>query len=111
MPVKFGQTSIRFWFFLSYLITTVNTYLQPFSCKIYRSKVYPKCLPTFASIFAKYVAKGTEKESHLLAMLICGHGLDIVKKFSASQIIKQDAILPKNPSKKEALEKLKVRKK
>ena len=44
-------------------------------------------------------------------MLICGHGLDIVKKFSASQIIKQDAILPKNPSKKEALEKLKVRKK
>ena len=23
MPVKFGQTSIRFWFFLSYLITTV----------------------------------------------------------------------------------------
>ena len=24
MPVKFGQTSIRFWFFLSYLITTVT---------------------------------------------------------------------------------------
>ena len=23
MPVKFGQASIRFWFFLSYLITTV----------------------------------------------------------------------------------------
>ena len=26
MPVKFGQTSIRFWFFLSYLITTVNLF-------------------------------------------------------------------------------------
>ena len=25
MPVKFGQTGIRFWFFLSYLITTVFT--------------------------------------------------------------------------------------
>ena len=24
MPVKFGQTSIRFWFFLSYQITTVS---------------------------------------------------------------------------------------
>ena len=24
MPVKFEQTSIRFWFFLSYLITTVK---------------------------------------------------------------------------------------
>ena len=24
MPVKFGQTSIKFWFFLSYLITTVQ---------------------------------------------------------------------------------------
>jgi hypothetical protein len=24
MPVKFGQTSIRFWFFLSYVITTVK---------------------------------------------------------------------------------------
>ena len=96
-----------------YLVFTMLIKYLPstFSCKIYRSKVYPKCLPTFASIFAKYVAKGTEKESHLLAMLICGHGLDIVKKFSASQIIKQDAILPKNPSKKEALEKLKVRKK
>ena len=82
------------------------------SCNIYRSKVYPKCLPTFASIFAKYVAKGTEKESHLLAMLICGHGLDIVSKYSASQIIKQEVILPKNPSlKKEAVDKLKVRKK
>ena len=23
MPVKFGQSSFRFWFFLSYLITTV----------------------------------------------------------------------------------------
>ena len=44
-------------------------------------------------------------------MLICGQGLDIVQKFSASQIIKQDGILPKNPSKKDAIEKLKVRKK
>ena len=26
-PVKFGQTSIRFWFFLSYLITTVRSRL------------------------------------------------------------------------------------
>ena len=75
-----------------------------------RSMVYPKCLPTFASIFAKYVAKGTEKESHLLAQLICGHGRDIISKYSASQIIKNEAILPKNSSKKEALEKLKVRK-
>ena len=24
-----------------------------------RSMVYPKCLPTFASIFARYVAKGS----------------------------------------------------
>ena len=44
-------------------------------------------------------------------MLICGQGLDIVQKFSASQIIKQDGILPKNPSKKDAMDKLKVRKK
>jgi len=74
-----------------------------------RSKVYPKCLPTFASIFAKYIVKGTEKESHLLAMLICGQGRDIVSKFSASQIIKQEAILPKNPSlKKDAVDKLKA---
>ena len=46
-----------------------------------------------------------------MAMLICGQGLDIVQKFSASQIIKQDGILPKNPSKKDAMDKLKVRKK
>ena len=25
MPVKFGQKSLRFWFFLSYLITTVKS--------------------------------------------------------------------------------------
>ena len=74
-----------------------------------RSMVYPKCLPTFASIFARYVAKGTEKESHLLAQLICGHGRDIISKYSASQIIKNEGILSKNSSKKEALEKLKVR--
>ena len=43
-------------------------------------------------------------------MLICGQGLDIVQKFSASQIIKQDGILPNNPSKKDAMDKLKVRK-
>jgi len=73
-----------------------------------RSMVYPKCLPTFASIFARYVAKGTEKESHLLAQLICGHGRDIISKYSASQIIKNEGILSKNSSKKEALEKLKA---
>ena len=27
MPVKFGQTSIRFWLFLSYLITTVLVFV------------------------------------------------------------------------------------
>ena len=27
MPVKFGQMSLRFWFFLSYLITTLPTHL------------------------------------------------------------------------------------
>ena len=73
-----------------------------------RSMVFPNCLQTFASTFAKYVAKGTEKESQLLALLICGSGRDIVCKYSASQIIKNEAILPKNPTKKDALEKLKV---
>ena len=38
MPVKFGQTSIRFWFFLSYLITTVTV--------MYSSTAWLK-LPTF----------------------------------------------------------------
>ena len=28
MPVKFLQTSLRFWFFLSYLITTVNEFIS-----------------------------------------------------------------------------------
>ena len=54
------------------------------------------------------IAKGTDKESQLLALLICGSGRDIVCKYSASQIIKNEAILPKNPTKKDALEKLKV---
>ena len=30
MPVKFGQTSIRFWFFLSYLITTASLHSKRF---------------------------------------------------------------------------------
>jgi hypothetical protein len=28
MPVKFGQMIVRFWFFLSYLITTVLSMVQ-----------------------------------------------------------------------------------
>ena len=29
MPVKFWQKIVRFWFFLSYLITTVHAVLDP----------------------------------------------------------------------------------
>ena len=35
MPVKFGITSIRFWFFLVYLITSV-----PFACTLYYLNFY-----------------------------------------------------------------------
>ena len=38
MPVKFWQTISRFWFFLSYLITTVCTYLFILSFKLVNLK-------------------------------------------------------------------------
>ena len=33
MPVKFGQNSIRFWLFLSYLITTVCNETFKYACE------------------------------------------------------------------------------
>ena len=73
-----------------------------------RSMMFPKSTATFANVFCKYIAKGTEKESQLISLLICGGGRDVLSQFSASQIIKNDTVLPKCPGKTETLEKLKV---
>ena len=46
MPVKFGQTSIRFWFFHSYLITTVFSSLYVkiiIMCFLFFYLQCPKC--------------------------------------------------------------------
>lgn len=65
-------------------------------------------MPTFSHIFARYISSGTEKESQLLCLLIeDGIGLEILRKYSASQVIKSDANLPKSIGKREALDLLK----
>lgn len=70
--------------------------------------IFPSCIPTFSPLLAKYIVKGTEIESHLLCLLICGKGREILSTFSASQIIKGEAKMPLNPGKRETLEVLKV---
>ena len=44
MLVKFGQTSIRFWFFFTYLITTVADHLYSNSLTAYCISRRPPCL-------------------------------------------------------------------
>ena len=48
MPVKFWHTSLRFWFFLSYLITTVKEYQQ--SKKHLLLTILIKAETTFVSV-------------------------------------------------------------
>ena len=40
--------------------------------------------------------------------MICGTGTEIIKKYSASQIMKNEVVLPKSTGRAETLEKLKV---
>ncbi len=71
---------------------------------------FPDTLPSFSSLFAQFIAHGTDKEAHLLSLLVCrDSGRDILAKYTATQIIKNDAILPEPPSKLEALERLKAK--
>ena len=71
-------------------------------------KTNPSFLHTFSSILTKYVKEGSDKESHLLSLLLSGQGQDIIMANSATQIIKNEAKLPACPNKSEALETLKV---
>ena len=71
-------------------------------------KTNPPFLHTFSAILTKYVKEGSDKESHLLSLLLCGQGQDIIMANSATQIIKNEAKLPACPNKSEALETLKV---
>lgn len=70
-------------------------------------KTNPSFLHTFSSILTKYVKEGSDKESHLLSLLLSGQGQDIIMANSATQIIKNEAKLPACPNKSEALETLK----
>ena len=71
-------------------------------------KTNPPFLHTFSTILTKYVKEGSDKESHLLSLLLSGQGQDIIMANSATQIIKNEAKLPACPNKSEALETLKV---
>ena len=67
-----------------------------------------KLYSTFAPLLSQLVAKGSEKESHLLCLLLSGKGAEVQSQFSATQIVKNDSTtLPACPSKKEILDKLK----
>ena len=71
-------------------------------------KTNPAFLQIFSAILTKYVKEGSDKESHLLSLLLSGQGQDVLLNNSATQIIKNEAKLPNCPNKSEALESLKV---
>lgn len=70
-------------------------------------KTNPTFLHIFSAILTKYVKEGSDKESHLLSLLLSGQGQDVLLNNSATQIIKNEAKLPNCPNKSEALESLK----
>ena len=56
MPVKFWHTSLRFWFLLSYLITTVSfsimicfeiMYWNEVACDLHSNKIYVSCITLY----------------------------------------------------------------
>ena len=67
MPVKFWHTIVRFWFFLSYLITTVERISNPLFIDYEHYKYTPTIfLPEKSLIeFFVYVKHTTYMNSHL----------------------------------------------
>ena len=69
-------------------------------------KANPAFMPTFIHILGQPAATrvGTDKEAHVMSLLLTNKGSEVLAKFSASQIIKNDCQLPPCPSKTEVLD-------
>ena len=96
MPVKFWHTSLRFWFFLSYLITTVSTRFDEHKqCKFWFLSLYFKLAILYSPILYHL---GFVLENSLHAKLV--QSLVNLYEFISGQndenYSDDDILLPKN---------------